>query len=47
MRTDETERRTTLLDSKTLIGRLNWMMIGWANYSLETPSGLRIEAQAR
>ena len=29
---EETERRTTQLDSKTLVGRLNRMMIGWANY---------------
>ena len=29
---EETERRTTQLDSKTLVGKLNRMMIGWANY---------------
>jgi len=34
---DETERRTTLLDSKTLVGRLNRMMIGWANYFCQGP----------
>ena len=29
---EETERRTTQLDSTTLVGRLNRMMTGWANY---------------
>lgn len=29
---EETERRTTQLDSKTLVGKLNRMMTGWANY---------------
>jgi group II intron reverse transcriptase/maturase len=29
---EETERRTTQLDSQTLVGKLNRMMIGWANY---------------
>ena len=29
---EETERRTALLDSKTLVGKLNRRMIGWANY---------------
>ena len=29
---EETERRTTQLDSATLVGKLNRMMIGWANY---------------
>jgi hypothetical protein len=29
---EETERRTTLLNSKTVVGKLNRMMIGWANY---------------
>ena len=29
---EETERCTTQLDSKTLVGRLNRLMIGWANY---------------
>ena len=29
---EETERRTTQLDSKTLVEKLNRMMIGWANY---------------
>src|SRR5260370_33249862 len=27
---EEIERRTTQLDSKTLVGKLNRMMIGWA-----------------
>jgi RNA-directed DNA polymerase len=34
---DETERRTTLLDSKTLVEKLNRMMIGWANYFCQGP----------
>jgi RNA-directed DNA polymerase len=34
---DETERRTTRLDSKTLVGKLNRMMIGWANYFCQGP----------
>jgi len=29
---EETERRTTQLDSTTLVGKLNRMMTGWANY---------------
>ena len=29
---EETERRTTQLDSKTPVGKLNRMMTGWANY---------------
>jgi hypothetical protein len=29
---DETGRNRTLLDSKTIVARLNRMMIGWANY---------------
>jgi RNA-directed DNA polymerase len=29
---EETERRTTQLDSATLVGKLNRMMTGWANY---------------
>ena len=29
---EETERRTTQLDATTLVGKLNRMMIGWANY---------------
>jgi RNA-directed DNA polymerase len=29
---DETGRRTTRLDPKMLVGKLNRMMIGWANY---------------
>jgi hypothetical protein len=29
---EETERRTTQLDSKTLVGKFNRMMTGWANY---------------
>jgi RNA-directed DNA polymerase len=29
---EETERRTTQLDSKTLVEKLNRMMTGWANY---------------
>jgi hypothetical protein len=29
---DETGRNTTLQDSKAIVGRLNRMMKGWANY---------------
>src|SRR5258708_4695075 len=34
---DETERRPTRLDSKTLVEKLNRMMIGWANYFCQGP----------
>jgi hypothetical protein len=34
---DETGRNRTLLDSKTVVERLNRMMIGWANYSCLGP----------
>jgi len=29
---DETGRNTTLLESKVIVGKLNRMMRGWANY---------------
>jgi len=34
---DETERRPTRLDSKTLVEKLNRMMTGWANYFCQGP----------
>jgi len=44
---EETERRTTQLDSKTLVGKLNRMMIGWANYFCLGPVSKAYEAVDR
>ncbi len=41
---DETERRTTRLDSKTLVQKLNRIMIGWANYFCQGPVSQAYEA---
>ncbi|HEY6272178.1 MAG TPA: group II intron reverse transcriptase/maturase [Terriglobales bacterium] len=44
---EETERRTTQLDSKTLVGKLNRMMVGWANYFCLGPVSKAYEAVDR
>jgi len=44
---EEIERRTTQLDSKTLVGKLNRMMIGWANYFCLGPVSKAYEAVDR
>jgi group II intron reverse transcriptase/maturase len=44
---EETERRTTQLESKTLVGKLNRMMIGWANYFCLGPVSKAYEAVDR
>ena len=44
---EETERRTTQLDSKTLVGKLNRMMTGWANYFCLRPVSKAYDAVDR
>jgi hypothetical protein len=44
---EEPERRTTQLDSKTLVGKLNRMMTGWANYFCRGPVSKAYDAVDR